>query len=643
MGSSRHRARRRRCTSTRRITASVLLSFLTLVPSAAAWGFEAQAPLLPDIQPSNVEISTLSAQSFNDEFTLRHVFHRGGERYPRLHRRLDVNPNRIKAAVQGSIDGEEHGIGPYTARASTIRLPRLQKHFAHDLDSMLDAAQMSGETVSFPDDAWTIDEVLSPNISDKATVINFALMAGSAYNKDKEDPEWEDVRPPFNVSFDVGWEQDGLRGHVFANKDNTTIVLSIKGTTSAVFDGAGTTTNDKLNDNLFAGCCCGQGGHYWWKSVCDCMVSAYTCNDTCIVQQMNRPSRYYMASRELFGNVTDRYPKAKNIWLTGHSLGGLVTGLLGLHKHVPVITFEAVPQALAADRLGLPIPPGYKTLMDSRREGGLWNFGHNGDPVYEGACNSLTSACTIGGYALESQCHAGMRCVYDTVGKWGWGLSMLNHSIRKCISNVYREWDGVPKCEPENSECADCGLWERIRSNGSEITTTRSSTSTSTTIHRTRTETCKTPGWWGCLDSSTTEAGSSTTSTSIFTTETCASYGWFGNCLDRENTTVTSRRTMTVPTVTTTSSTSNVPTTTCETPGWFGCKDRTTTTTATTKNRHPHTHSTVKATSSVEECATPGFFWGCRDRDGSVKDPVTTTVTALDHEITEARWHDVIL
>ena len=55
-------------------------------------------------------------------------------------------------------------------------------------------------------------------------------------------------------SFPFGWEDaaDGFRGHVFTNPANTTVVLSIKGTTLQ----GPTSKKDKFNDNLLFSCCC---------------------------------------------------------------------------------------------------------------------------------------------------------------------------------------------------------------------------------------------------------------------------------------------------------------------------------------------------------------------------------------------------
>jgi len=50
-------------------------------------------------------------------------------------------------------------------------------------------------------------------------------------------------------SFPFGWEDatEGFRGHVFMSSDNSTVILSIKGTTLQ----GPTSKKDKFNDNLF--------------------------------------------------------------------------------------------------------------------------------------------------------------------------------------------------------------------------------------------------------------------------------------------------------------------------------------------------------------------------------------------------------
>jgi lipase ATG15 len=474
-------------------------------------------------------------------------------------------------------------------RLSDRRLATIEAHLSH--------ARNTGEIISLAASHWTMDEIPGPNITDKETVVSLARAAADAYVETRKDLEWEDVGNVLNYSQSFGWQTDGLRGHIFADKDNATILVGLKGTSPAVFDGEGTTTKDKVNDNLFFSCCCAQGGQYFWRQVCDCYSTAYTCNQTCLIKALKNENRYYRAAIELYTNVTELYPDSI-VWLTGHSLGGAVSSLLGMTFGIPTVTFEAPGEALAASRLGLPAPPDSDAKRPATRKfTGTYHFGHTADPVFMGTCNGATAACTLGGYAMESQCHAGLQCVYDTVSDLGWRVGIGNHKIHNVIDNVIRKYDKPPECVPDN-ECVDCFNWRYFESNGSDSTTSSSSTRTTT---RTRTSTCKTPGWWGCLDETT-----STTTTSS------------------------------------TSVTSSTSTSTCKTPGWFGCRDPTTTTSATSSSSAtPAPPITVTPTpsptpvSSSSSCHHPGWFGDCLDPASSTGSPKPP---AVSHHCSTRGW-----
>ena len=477
-----------------------------------------------------------------------------------------------------------------TASSSPLTIQRLADRRVPVVQEHLAASQSGAPSVLSPLD-WVMDTLPGPNITDKATVLTLAKMTANDYIEEPGTEDWQTIGGNFNYSSSFGWQSNGLRGHIYADKTNRTVIVSLKGTSPALFDGAGTTTRDKENDNLFFSCCCGQGGSYLWRQVCDCQTKTYTANLTCINESMNDENRYYKSAIDLYSNVTELYPDA-NIWLTGHSLGGAMTSLLGLTFGLPVVTFEAIPDALPAARLGLPIPPGYDPRFpQTRQHTGSFHFGHTADPIYMGTCNGINSICTWGGYALESACHTGQMCTYDTVADKGWRVGLGTHKIKSVISDVLEVYDDVPPCVPEE-ECYDCVLWKFFHSNGSEITTTTTTTTPSPTF--TRTSTCKTPGWWGCLDESTTTTATTTTTSS---TSTCKTPGWFG-CND--------------PTTTTTASS----TSTCKTPGWFGCNDPTTTATTT---------SELSSSTSTSTCKTPGWL-GCNDPTSTAGTPTAASI-----------------
>jgi lipase ATG15 len=575
------------CRSRRRVTASLLLSFLTTTAAALA---PTQAPAAA-VEPWIPSPPSDDVQ----QFTLRHIVHRGTYQDPNLHVRADIDPSD-QVQVQSPV--------PIRSRTSSIQ--RLVDRRPATIDQHLQHARLTGQPAALDVDQWTLDQVSAPDVTDKETVINLAYMAANAYVIDPSDAEWQNVSQGFNDSTSFGWEGDGLRGHIFADKNNDTIIVSLKGTSPAVFDGDGTTTRDKLNDNLFFSCCCAQGGQYFWRQVCDCYSSTYTCNSTCLGQALRRENRYYRASIELYTNITELYPESY-VWLVGHSLGGAVSSLLGMTFGLPVVTFEAPGDDLAAKRLGLPAPPALDRSKSYRREyTGSVHIGHTADPVFMGTCNGATATCTLGGYAMESQCHSGLQCVYDTVGDWGWRVGIGNHKIHNVIDNIIMKYPKVPDCIPDD-ECVDCFNWKYFESNGSDSTTTKISSTTTTINTRTRTSTCQTPGWWGCLDDTTSHTSTSVVTTT-YTTTSCLTPGWFG-CKEEANVTVT---TTTVPPTTTAVTTTTQPPKheeSCQHPGWFGgCHDASPVPTSTHSSPRP-----TSTGSKTTTCETPGFFWGCYD------------------------------
>ncbi|KAJ5974661.1 hypothetical protein N7481_011871 [Penicillium waksmanii] len=554
--------------------------------------------------------------------SLRHVFHKSMDPQHDRFDRLDVGPDtRLQRISDDSSEPDlEIELTPLVALSNPLIIQRLADRRKTVIESHRKAAHSESPAV-LSAEAWNMDTLSGPNITDKNTILTFARMTANDYIKAPGSDDWQNARGKFNYSSSFGWKGDALRGHVYSDKTNDTVVISLKGTSPALFDGSGTTTKDKENDNLFFSCCCGQGGSILWREVCDCQTTTYTANLTCIIDAMSDENRYYAAAIDLYYNVTEMYPDS-NVWLTGHSLGGAMTSLLGLTFGLPVVTFEAVPEALPAARLGLPSPPGYDPrLPQSRKYTGAFHFGHTADPIYMGSCNGINSFCTWGGYALETACHTGQLCTYDTVADKGWGVSLSRHSILPVIADVLEAYDSVPSCAAEE-ECVDCLLWKFFRSNGSESTTSRT-TSTTTTISTTtgRTSTCKTPGWWGCLDETTATTITATTATSSPTAPRA--------------TTATTTSTQMSSTSSSTPSSSY-----CETPGLFwGCWDEPTSTSPITSISSTAPTETLTTPAPTQApgipisspsnslCQTPGIFWGCWDKP-TTRTTVTPTSSA---------------
>lgn len=92
----------------------------------------------------------------------------------------------------------------------------------------------------------------------------------------------------------VGWEpdDDGFRGYVFATEDNSTVVLTIKGTSVPIVGGGPTIEKDKLNDNLLFSCCCAHVSRTW-TPVCDCYRGSWKCDEQCVEDALIDESLFY--------------------------------------------------------------------------------------------------------------------------------------------------------------------------------------------------------------------------------------------------------------------------------------------------------------------------------------------------------------
>ncbi|SCV01474.1 LAMI_0G11738g1_1 [Lachancea mirantina] len=386
----------------------------------------------------------------------------------------------------------------FALHAQPIELKRMKHRDPQFVESYLDFALYNPEMASRVNLEWEDEIVLAPNVSDKDTVVNLALMSSNAYVRLPHTGDWRNVSEPWNSTDGVGhgWDSDGIRGHIFANEESNVVVIAIKGTSARGLPGSGedeTTANDKLNDNLLFSCCCARVS-YLWTTVCDCFVKSYTCDETCLEHELRRKDRYFSGVLKVYKHVLKKYPDA-NVWVTGHSLGGALASLLGRTFGLPVVTFEAPPELLPSKRLHLPSPPGLPDYLE-----GVWHFGHTADPIFVGTCNGASSSCSIAGYAFETSCHSGRVCVYDAVNDLGWHVNMLNHRIHTVIDNVLNGYEDVAKCE-KPAPCIDCYNWNFIRDRDSKPSKTITSTITSSTLSATttppETSSCVGRNWYG--------------------------------------------------------------------------------------------------------------------------------------------------
>src|SRR5271170_6988404 len=115
------------------------------------------------------------------------------------------------------------------------------------INNAITQSRLAKYTAQSPAIPWAIKEILVPDVTDLVTVTTLAQIANNAYIEIPKTFDWIDVNKPWNLSSDFGWEKNGLRGHVFASEGNETIIISLKGTSPAVFLGGGTGGNDKVN------------------------------------------------------------------------------------------------------------------------------------------------------------------------------------------------------------------------------------------------------------------------------------------------------------------------------------------------------------------------------------------------------------
>lgn len=142
---------------------------------------------------------------------------------------------------------------------------------------------------------WEHRDVLTPDVSRRSTLQQLAKMSANSYIFDNSTSEWYDMFDDWR-STPHGWlpEDDGLRGHIFVSDDNSTVVISIKGTSSGRLAGGGgpTVRRDKLNDNLLFSCCCARVGPTW-STVCDCYKGNNRCDEECLEEALQDDSLFY--------------------------------------------------------------------------------------------------------------------------------------------------------------------------------------------------------------------------------------------------------------------------------------------------------------------------------------------------------------
>ncbi|MBW0494266.1 hypothetical protein O181_033981 [Austropuccinia psidii MF-1] len=462
--------------------------------------FFIQIVILPiSIEPHQIPFllkSSSSSSSSSHSFQLQHAIHISHLQNQNLIFQRDFHHHdRIQINLKSNLDPFNHyhstqilksrpgKIWTHNASLSywkSVHQKNLKKNYQNSSSYELDSS-------SFNELNWKRDQVNLPDVDDIETLASLAKMTNDAYIL-PGDNQWYDPNGNWNLSHSFGWENDGVRGHIFATTDNSTIVVAIKGTSASVLGNGGPTgTRDKFNDNLFFSCCCARVS-WTWTPVCDCYAGGGNqCREQCLEDALTEKSTYFSAIIQLYDHLVWLYPTSQ-IWLTGHSLGGALVGLLGVTFGVPAVAFEAPGDLLPAKRLHLPLPP-HASFGEGQERSEVIHVYHTADPISMGTCNGALSSCSIAGYAFDTKCHIGQAIIFDTVKELKWAEDIRNHPIQIIIQKLLRpNWKNsesigilhnfkakiesffstqqsiVPKPQIESckQEAMDCSQWDFI-------------------------------------------------------------------------------------------------------------------------------------------------------------------------------------
>ncbi|GAN05005.1 conserved hypothetical protein [Mucor ambiguus] len=434
--------------------------------------------LVASVQALNLQIPFLPSHKPVNTLKLKRIYHHASAHgpIPNLFRKIDIHSTNNSITINQAQDAT------YSIQGTFSVMDRPIAADIQDLVSQREYGTFARWNSRIRPMHLESTIGLVPDVTHRPSVLALAMMTNNAYlDINLNNTEWYDLGAPWQLNNSFGWESDGIRGHIFADEDDKLVVLSIKGTSAGLWSGGPTGEKDKINDNMLFSCCCARISRAW-SPVCDCYQgNEYKCENRCLQKNIQKSELYYDNALNIIEDVLEKY-KNSTVWITGHSLGGAVASLVGLTYGIPTVTFEIPGDRLASSRLHLPSGKAVKNMP-------LWHFGHTADPIFVGVCTGPSSSCWYGGFAMESRCHTGKVCVWDTVKDNGWRVDIRSHRVRDVIENILKKPEEfpLPNCVPEEN-CEDCGLWEYYDDRDNPLSSSSNSdTATSTTSTKTST------------------------------------------------------------------------------------------------------------------------------------------------------------
>jgi len=275
---------------------------------------------------------------------------------------------------------------------------------------------------------------------------------------------------------DISVSKDGIKSYLFTNELKNDVVIAFKGTsvywvTNNILSDDNSDTrmndniimkqqdmcvlssssNDKYNDNLFFSCCYyKQSGLFEKCNICETKSeNEKMCCKTCYQNSLNDKRNYINELHQIINIIKEIVDfDNSNIYFTGHSLGGMLASIASILYDKPAISFET--------------PGDYhylKMVYNITNLTKIYHFGHNGDPLFIGNCGNL---CSFLGYHVNTKCHSGYTCLYDSKNKLGLGESLLNHRIEYITKHIVPNWENdMPECV-QNHNCTECEEWVNV-------------------------------------------------------------------------------------------------------------------------------------------------------------------------------------